>query len=161
MSMPYINIPPPYQPQQFNSHNVTLHVRQQPVQALVALESKERSLTALVGWRGKPVDPPPILQMDVNPSVDPSEQWLVSPYFFVLVVLLEGAEGEEIVNSKELIGQTSSSLHKLKDVNNRDGGFFIFGDLSIRKIGRHRMRFNLFNTDKYARYVDVGVRLRS
>jgi len=37
-----------------------------------------------------------------------------------------------------------------------DGGFFIFGDLSIRKIGRHRMRFNLFNTDKYARQVDDG-----
>ncbi|KAI7858526.1 velvet factor [Circinella umbellata] len=43
-----------------------------------------------------------------------------------------------------LAGQTVSSMYKLKDYDNNDGGFFVFGDLSVRIEGRYRLRFNLF-----------------
>ncbi|KAH9840338.1 heterodimeric complex [Teratosphaeria destructans] len=121
------------------STNVRLYVRQQPQQALVTLDTKEKGR--------KPVDPPPIIEMHVARSADPTENWLVSPYFFVIAVLLEGEHGDNIVSGKELIGTSSSSLHKLKDINNHDGGFFIFGDLSIKRTGVHRLRFNLFDSN--------------
>ncbi|KAF2763970.1 hypothetical protein EJ03DRAFT_356180 [Teratosphaeria nubilosa] len=121
------------------STNVRLYVRQQPQQGLVTLDTKEKGR--------KPVDPPPIIEMHVNRSADPTENWLVSPYFFVIAVLLEGEHGDNIVSGKELIGTSSSSLHKLKDINNHDGGFFIFGDLSIKRTGVHRLRFNLFDSN--------------
>jgi hypothetical protein len=48
-----------------------------------------------------------------------SSSWLVSPYFFVMAVLLEGDRGDTMVPSKELVGTWLSSLHKLKDINNK------------------------------------------
>lgn len=29
-----------------------------------------------------------------------------------------------------------------------DGGFFVFGDISCRKIGMYRLQFNLFNYER-------------
>ena len=70
------------------------------------------------------------------------------------------------IQGVQIIGQNVSSLHRLKDINNRgeeacqprnefhrliyasDGGFFVFGDISCRKIGSYRMQFNLFDFDK-------------
>ncbi|KAI9498224.1 velvet factor [Zychaea mexicana] len=43
-----------------------------------------------------------------------------------------------------LAGQMVSSMHKLKDYDNNDGGFFVFGDLSIRMEGQFRLQFTLF-----------------
>ncbi|KAI8142609.1 velvet factor [Fennellomyces sp. T-0311] len=43
-----------------------------------------------------------------------------------------------------LAGQTVSSMYKLKDYDNNDGGFFVFGDLSVRIEGQFRLRFTLF-----------------
>lgn len=68
----------------------------------------------------------------------------------MIAVIVEGEEGDTLLPSKYLVGQTSSSLHRLKDIDNKDGGFFVFGDISVRKAGKHRLRFNLFDTDKYA-----------
>lgn len=76
-----------------------------------------------------------------------------------------------------MLGQLSSSLHRLKDVNNTgacdllvplyscrrcqkssqlcanvgfftDGGFFVFGDISVRHVGTYRLRFYLFDLQK-------------
>ncbi|ORX80294.1 hypothetical protein K493DRAFT_191253, partial [Basidiobolus meristosporus CBS 931.73] len=41
-------------------------------------------------------------------------------------------------------GSLVSSLYHLKDVNNSDGGFFVFPDLSVRMEGRYRLKFTLF-----------------
>ncbi|KAI7876433.1 hypothetical protein K492DRAFT_135340 [Lichtheimia hyalospora FSU 10163] len=41
-------------------------------------------------------------------------------------------------------GQAVSSMYKLKDYDNHDGGFFVFGDLSIRMEGQYRIKFTLF-----------------
>ncbi|KAK4542966.1 hypothetical protein LTR36_005964 [Oleoguttula mirabilis] len=142
--MPYLGPPRAAQPQALGSHNVHLVLRQQPELGLVTLDNKEKGR--------KPIDPPPIIQMHVvvgaGMDQDTSDQWLVSPYLFTAATLLEGEEGENMVPGKHIIGQTSSSLHRLKDVTNKDGGFFVFGDLSIKRLGRHRIRFSLFNADQ-------------
>ena len=73
----------------------------------------------------------------------------------------------------QIIGQNVSSLHRLKDIDNKgeksntaasaletfpivntslhyasDGGFFVFGDISCRNIGQYRLQFNLFDLEK-------------
>ena len=30
-----------------------------------------------------------------------------------------------------------------------DGGFFVFGDVSVKKVGEHRLLFSLFELQKY------------
>lgn len=43
-----------------------------------------------------------------------------------------------------LTGNLVSSLHRLKDTDNSDGAFFVFGDLSVKIEGTFRLQFNLF-----------------
>jgi len=43
-----------------------------------------------------------------------------------------------------LAGATVSSLYRLRDIDNTDGGFFVFGDLAVRKQGYFRLYFSLF-----------------
>src|SRR5690349_13463277 len=45
---------------------------------------------------------------------------------------------------RALAGTVVSSLNRLKDVDNSDGGFFVFGDISVRIEGRFCLRFTLF-----------------
>lgn len=85
-----------------------------------------------------------------------------------LVACKENGEGDAVTPSKYLIGQTVSSLHRLKDINNEsmlgpsdllceptvltnpaDGGFFVFGDVSVRKLGWYKLRFSLFDTARF------------
>ncbi|ORY94722.1 velvet factor-domain-containing protein [Syncephalastrum racemosum] len=47
-------------------------------------------------------------------------------------------------NHNALSGQTVSSMYKLKDINNNDGGFFILGDLSVKVEGCFRLKLTLF-----------------
>ncbi|KAK5113853.1 hypothetical protein LTR62_003237 [Meristemomyces frigidus] len=126
--------------QDLNSSNVQLCVRQQPINGLVTTSKKEKNRKAL--------DPPPIIQLKViDPNIDTG--WLVSPYLFVVANLLLGEHGNELlVGDGYIIGASSSSLHRLKDTDNRDGGFFVFGDISIKQLGKYRLRFNLFNNDR-------------
>lgn len=50
--------------------------------------------------------------------------------------------------STALAGTLVSSLHRLKDVDNNDGGFFVFGDLSVKIEGDFRLKFSLFEIRK-------------
>src|SRR4051812_37016057 len=43
-----------------------------------------------------------------------------------------------------LAGTLVSSLHRLKDTDNFDGAFFVFGDLSVKHEGRFRLQFTLY-----------------
>lgn len=52
------------------------------------------------------------------------------------------------VPSNYLTGSLVSSIHRLKDSSNNDGGFFIFGDLSVKQEGRFRLRFTLYDKDE-------------
>lgn len=50
-------------------------------------------------------------------SID--SHWIVSPYVFMIATLLDGPHSENVVPGKSIIGQSSSSLHRLKDNDNR------------------------------------------
>ncbi|KAF2164622.1 hypothetical protein M409DRAFT_67754 [Zasmidium cellare ATCC 36951] len=120
---------------------IQLIVRQQPTRAQVVQENNPKNR--------KPIDPPPIIELKYDDRNDPqNSQWLVSPRTFMMVILIPEREGGDPMVGKHLIGQTVSSLHRLKDINNKDGGFFVFGDISARKLGRYKLRFSLFDTEK-------------
>ncbi|CAB4383316.1 uncharacterized protein OCT59_009568 [Rhizophagus irregularis] len=122
---------------QLDSNHYELIIRQQPKQARLC-SSKERDR--------RPVDPPPIIQLKVNGYGDEAQNFLQSPYYFMCANLVHPTDSGEsfTVSSRYLAGTVVSSLHKLKDIDNKDGGFFVFGDISVRVEGRYRLRFSLF-----------------
>ncbi|KAI9331907.1 velvet factor [Pilaira anomala] len=66
------------------------------------------------------------------------------------VSLVNATTHEEIINPAHntLSGQSSSSMYKLKDINNHDGGFFVFGDVSVKLEGQFRLKFSMFEISK-------------
>ncbi|KAK0709660.1 velvet factor-domain-containing protein [Lasiosphaeria miniovina] len=123
----------------------TLVVRQQPERARVAIgKEKDR----------KPIDPYPIVQLNVSPRKDPGKTFLQNPYLMLTARLLRAhKDGESPPNGSDLLpeakendllGTVVSSLYSLKDTDNTQGGFFVFGDLSVRKEGIYKLEFILF-----------------
>jgi len=149
MSLPSPPNPPPYR--HIEPQDVQLQIRQQPREALVTAPGKERIR--------KPVDPPPIVQMIVSQDVDPAQNFMQSPYLFMACTLWDEddrnpvAPNESGASGKKepvMAGCLVSSLHRLKDGSpaEREGAFFVFGDVSIRVQGRHRLRFSLYDIRK-------------
>ncbi|KAI9758850.1 MAG: hypothetical protein M4579_002796 [Chaenotheca gracillima] len=145
------------------SEDYKLIIRQGPIRARVAglkekgaseIASASRTHGRALIDRGatdrKPVDPPPIVQLKINDTSDPAQNYLQSPYFFMCCNLHEAnAESPAAVPPQTaLAGTLVSSLHRLKDVDNTDGGFFVFGDLSVKLEGNFRLRFSLFEMIK-------------
>jgi hypothetical protein len=96
----------------------------------------------------KPIDPPPIVEIHVADGADPQQYFLQSPYLFVVCQLVSAQEYEVIKTNNgkcALAGSVSSSLHKLKNADNSDGGFFVFGDVSAKVTGEYRLQFCLFD----------------
>ncbi|KAL1965045.1 hypothetical protein VTN77DRAFT_6105 [Rasamsonia byssochlamydoides] len=124
------------------SSDFELIIRQQPERARVAGgKEKER----------KPVDPPPIIQLKVREeNTYLAQHYLQSPYYFMCCSLYDANEDRPapVQPSTALAGTLVSSLHRLKDVDNTDGGFFVFGDLSIKIEGEFRLKFTLFEMRK-------------
>ncbi|KAI9851380.1 MAG: hypothetical protein M1838_003843 [Thelocarpon superellum] len=119
------------------SDDYELRIRQGPERARVAgAKEKDR----------KPVDPPPIIQLRIKNDTDPAQNYLQSPYYFMCCNLYEaGTERPaSVAPQTALAGTLVSSLHRLKDIDNSDGGFFVFGDLSVKIEGEFRLRFSLF-----------------
>ncbi|KAK4200837.1 velvet factor-domain-containing protein [Triangularia verruculosa] len=118
-----------------------LLIRQQPKTGCVAItKGKDR----------RPLDPPPIVQLKVSQRQDPTQRFLQNPYLILVAKLIPKAgEIEEQqrraeVKGGDLAGTVVSSLYNLKDTNNSQGGFFVFGDLSVKKEGVFRLEFILF-----------------
>lgn len=88
----------------------------------------------------------------VSQKILASYAWLTDfcegPYYFVTCSLLNDdntrAQSENSVIKNSLSGTLVSSLHRLKDQQNKDGGFFVFGDVSVKVEGTYRLQFNLF-----------------
>ncbi|KAK2041757.1 hypothetical protein LZ31DRAFT_383977 [Colletotrichum somersetense] len=127
------------------SHNgITLTVVQGPTNAKVATgKEKDR----------KPIDPPPIVKLDVDPrSFDRSfygnpEHCLFNPFWIMYVYLVNAdrdSKQDPEVARKGLVGTTCSSLHKFKDPNSHDAGYFVFGDLSVKFEGCFKLQFVLY-----------------
>ncbi|KAI8615786.1 velvet factor [Chytriomyces sp. MP71] len=54
--------------------------------------------------------------------------------------------------TRSTTGSIVSSLYRLRDLDNKDGAFFVFPDLSVRMEGSYRLKFSLFeiiNTEMY------------
>ncbi|KAL8979395.1 MAG: hypothetical protein Q9205_005260 [Flavoplaca limonia] len=136
------------------SDDYTLTIRQGPDRAKVAdKKDKGRQPSSVICLSDvdllperKPVDPPPIVQLHIRDPADPAQNYLQSPYLFMCVNLCPASDEDTTVldTQASLSGTLVSSLHRLKDVDNLDGGFFVFGDLSVKVEGDYRLRFSLY-----------------
>lgn len=79
-----------------------------------------------------------------------NRHFLQSPYLFMCASLWLADRDEpwKGAPTKSLAGSMVSSLHRLKDIDNKDGAFFVFGDISVKVRGRFRLRFSLFDYQK-------------
>ncbi|KAK1912920.1 hypothetical protein P3342_004856 [Pyrenophora teres f. teres] len=78
----------------------------------------------------------------VSSSEDPSQQYLQNPYIFGSMSLWtsDGKGPVESSTMKSLTGTLVSSLHRLKDPHkNEEGAYFIFGDISVKIVGKFRL----------------------
>lgn len=92
---------------------------------------------------------------------------LQSPFYFLVAnIVTEDEPSTLLLPSQDyLSGSTVSSLYRLRDIDNsgkshpnhrlqdtchltyiciKDGGFFVFGDLAVKKEGKYRLHFSLF-----------------
>lgn len=88
----------------------------------------------------KPIDPPPIVQLKCNGEKhrfvsralngriaafadhENDSNWLVNPFLFMNAVLVsaDNEQGQpQSLKGNQLLGQNVSSLHRLKDINNK------------------------------------------
>lgn len=112
-----------------------LTMKQQPERAKAAnAKDKDR----------KPVDPPPVLQLDVDPNQDPLQVYITSPYLFVQTFLIGAAESDPDPDLNALTGNTCTSGHVVKDDRGVHNMMFCLNDISIKKEGTYRLKFCLF-----------------
>ncbi|KAI9005513.1 velvet factor-domain-containing protein [Phycomyces nitens] len=114
---------------------------------LIMRQEPQRAKMSVINERDRrPIEPPPILQLNwLNCSTEETKKYLQSPFYFMVANLMKANDTTKALDSHEyLSGSTVSSLYRLRDVDNTDGGFFVFGDLAVKKDGYYRLQFNLF-----------------
>ncbi|KAJ3279819.1 hypothetical protein HK104_001142 [Borealophlyctis nickersoniae] len=147
---PYQFITLSQSPRQRNTRNYILKLRQQPKHSRMCGfgEKVDR----------RPVDPPPIIQLEIQDTTSADENsYLYNPYYFMYASLISPDSEEELHllrdgKTRSTTGSIVSSLYRLKDLDNKDGAFFVFPDLSVRMEGTYRLKFSLFeiiNTEIY------------
>lgn len=52
-------------------------------------------------------------------------------------------------HSKLTVGRTVSSLYNLRDLDDKEGAFFVFSNISIRQEGSYRLKMCLFDITEY------------
>ncbi|RKU49287.1 hypothetical protein DL546_009756 [Coniochaeta pulveracea] len=75
------------------------------------------------------------------------QNFLQNPYLIMSCQLIRATDDEKDSSgpvSNALLGTIVSSLYSLKDTDNSVGGFFVFGDLSVKCEGTYRLEFTLF-----------------
>ncbi len=70
---------------------------------------------------------------------------LCNPYYFMYATLISGDGDDEITTvqdgrTKVTSGSIVSSLYRLKDLDGKDGAFFVFPDLSVRMEGTYKLK---------------------
>ncbi|TPX62224.1 hypothetical protein SpCBS45565_g07062 [Spizellomyces sp. 'palustris'] len=147
---PYQFITLSQSPRQRTSRNYVLKLRQQPKHSRMCGfgEKVDR----------RPLDPPPIIQLEIQNTTSADENsYLYNPYYFMYASLISPDSEEELHllrdgKTRSTTGSIVSSLYRLKDLDNKDGAFFVFPDLSVRMEGAYRLKFSLFeiiNTEIY------------
>ncbi|KAI9299795.1 velvet factor [Cunninghamella echinulata] len=121
-------------------HHYKLKVLQQPIKARLC------SFKEKVDRR--PIDPPPIVQLCCTCQHKQCIQNILhSPYFFLYATLTGINDDTDLYlhhGHRTTAGAVVQSLHRLKYNDNKDGGFFVFADISVRLEGRYRLKFTLF-----------------
>ncbi|CDH57921.1 developmental regulator [Lichtheimia corymbifera JMRC:FSU:9682] len=114
--------------------SIRLIVRQQPVKARLC------SFKEKVDRR--PVDPPPVVQLECQ-----RQEMLHDPSLFLYATLVD-TRGDDLHFTNQATPSTAGavvqSLHKLRDTENKEGGYFIFDDISVRQEGHFKFKFSLF-----------------
>ncbi|KJZ73757.1 hypothetical protein HIM_06875 [Hirsutella minnesotensis 3608] len=134
---------PPHHAESYGDPQRQLTLRQAPMHARVAIgKEKDR----------KPIDPPPIVQL-LDKRHNGKSGLYDSPYLFMTSSLVpenydETSNKDQELPSNYLVGSLVSSIHRLRDTDNVEGGFFVFGDLSVKREGRFRLRFTLYERDQ-------------
>ncbi|KAJ3114130.1 hypothetical protein HK100_001759, partial [Physocladia obscura] len=141
------------------AHTHRLVVRQQP------LHSRMCGFGDKVDRR--PVDPPPVIQLEITSAGTPQDiSYLYNPYYFMYASLVSTDNENEIHilhdgKTRSTTGSIVSSLYRLKDLDNKDGAFFVFPDLSVRMDGSYRLKetelkygivsnvFNVYSAKKF------------
>ncbi|RKP39503.1 velvet factor, partial [Dimargaris cristalligena] len=130
--------------------------RQQPKQAKVfSPKDKDR----------RTIEPPPIIQLKaITPAVADNYSdsalmggnYLQNPYLIMYAAVIpahnDGPIGSKptatsasgSASSPLALGTLVSSLHRLKDLDNSDAGFFVFPDIAVRQTGEFRIRYSLY-----------------
>ncbi|KAL0137068.1 velvet factor-domain-containing protein [Mucor lusitanicus] len=122
-----------------NDRDYDIILRQQPTRAKISVPNERDK---------RSIEPPPIVQMQwINFSNEEKKQSLQSPFYFVMVNIVHAETPDTaspLPTQEYLSGATVSSLYRLRDIDNTDGGFFVFGDLAVKKQGYFRLYFSLF-----------------
>jgi hypothetical protein len=109
-----------------------LQICQGPSEALVSKAGKGRTA----------IDPPPVVQLMVTEQFDPQRQWQQNPHLFLRASLTK--EDGSLVEQSAMMGSLVSSLSRLKDAEGHEGGYFVFGDMSIKTVGTFKLNFTLY-----------------
>lgn len=157
----------------FRSDHCQLLIRQGPLNARVAVGKEKGTLSSSGNRAVAEADPfsrsqtcrptanyPAQDQPSIGPRSELSTKYetlclaestlanlpfLSGPYFFMSCSLVGENDGiPQGTLGAALAGTLVSSLHRLKDSDNNDGAFFVFGDLSVKLEGTFRLQFNLY-----------------
>ncbi|KAF7560301.1 hypothetical protein G7046_g3844 [Stylonectria norvegica] len=127
---------------EYGDPEMDLVIKQAPVLAQVLGKGKHRN----------PVDPPPVVQL-IGRRATGSNYVYHSPFLFMTCTLVPEDYDPQTrtpqLQGNYLAGTVVSSMHQLKDATNTLGGFFVFGDLSVRHEGKFRLRFVLYDRDQH------------
>lgn len=125
--------------------DVHLVIRQEPNRCRVLSEGE------FVDRR--PIEPIPVVQLVVKDHVGKvSRAALQQTNYFMTVSLVtpeEPAAAVKAGNSRSSVfsGARASSLYCLRDLDGSDAGLFVFPNLSVRRQGSFRLRFELFSLE--------------
>lgn len=75
---------------------------------------------------------------------------MAGSHFFLTCSLL-GHNGGTILS-----GTLVSSLHRLKDIDNKEGAFFVFGDISMKAEGTYQLQFDLYEIQQSEECTHLG-----
>ncbi|KAI7867011.1 velvet factor-domain-containing protein [Spinellus fusiger] len=96
----------------------------------------------------RPLDPPPIIQLVVADGAE--DIYYTNPHTFLYATLATSESQKDLhfVNgTRTTAGSMVQSLHKLKDIDDKEGGFFVFADISVRLEGFFKLRFTMFEIE--------------
>ncbi|KAJ3207174.1 hypothetical protein HDU82_003995 [Entophlyctis luteolus] len=84
----------------------------------------------------RPIDPPPVIQLEITSHEGSDHLHLYNPYYFMYASLIDCDTDEEVNilhdgKTRSMTGSIVSSLYRLRDLDNKEGSFFVFPDLSF------------------------------